>query len=89
MWSFQQLLRGQDRLRNLADFFLLSHSGGSHQHIGLVFRQALHLHQDSLGAVDHFAILERGFGAFELVLQLGESIEARDAEVEDRLDALF
>jgi hypothetical protein len=55
----------------------------------LWFGQALALHQQSLGAVDHLAVLKRGFGAIEFVLQLRKRIETRNAEVEDRFEALF
>src|ERR1700751_1618898 len=62
---------------------------GAQQDVGLLLGQPLQFHQDSLGAIDHLALLERHLGAVELVLQLGESVEAGDAEVQDRLHPLL
>ena len=70
--------------------FLFSFIGGlAQQGVGLFFADVLRLHQDALGAIDHLALLERALGAVELVLQPRERVEARDAQVEDGLDALF
>src|SRR6266852_2168939 len=80
---------GQDRLRDLADFLLFAHRRRPQQYVGLVFGQALQFHEDTLGAIDHLAVFKRGFGAVELILQLREGVEARNAEIEDRLDAFL
>ena len=47
------------------------------------------LHQNSLGALDDLALVERLAGAVELVAQLVEGVEAADGHVEHRLDALL
>src|SRR5262249_2731631 len=44
---------------------------------------------NSLGAIDHLAVVERAPGALELALQPRERVEAGDAQVEDRADALL
>ena len=76
-------------MRDFADLLLLAHRRGAQQDVSLLLGQALEFHQDSLGAVDHLALFEGGLGAGELVLQLGKRVEARDTEVEDRLDPLL
>ena len=83
------LRRGQDRLRDLADFLFLAHRRRAQQHVGFVFGQPLQLHEDALGAIDHLAVFKRRSGAVEFILQLREGVEARNAEVEDRLDAFL
>ena len=57
--------------------------------VRLLLRQALELHEDALGAVDHLARLELALGAVELALQPREGVEARDAQIEDVLHALL
>src|SRR5262245_35034913 len=87
--SFQQL-RGRDhRLGDLGDFLALVHRSLAQQGIGRFFREILRGHENALGAVDHLAFLKRGARALELVPQTGEGVEARDAEIEDGLDALL
>src|SRR5262249_8321060 len=67
----------------------LVHRRLAQQGIGRFFGEILRGHENALGAVDHLAFLERGACALELVPQTGEGVEARDAEIEDVLDALL
>src|SRR5262249_21526397 len=67
----------------------LVHRRLAQQGIGRFFGEILRGHGNALGAVDPLAFLERGARALELVPQTGEGVEARDAEIEDILDALL
>src|SRR5262252_336568 len=85
--SFQQLRSRDHRLRDLGDLLALVHGRLAQQGVGCLFGEIFRGHENALGAVDHLAFLERGARALELVPQAGEGIEARDAEIEDVLDA--
>ena len=92
MWSgsfVQELRCRQDRLCDLGDLLFLAHRGRPQQDISLLFRQPLSSIRMPLARSMTFRSSSTDLGTVEFILQFRKSVEARNAEIEDRFQALL
>ncbi len=90
MVSLDQQRCGRDyAARDLRQLPFLIHGRLSKERESVFFREASRLHQNTFGAFDHLALLERRFGVGEFLPQATEGPKSADSHVEDRLDPLL
>ena len=88
-YSLQHSIRRNDCLRDFAQFLVFVLAAPLHPAKCFLLRQVQAAHQNSLGALDQFAGLQRIAQVVHLAVQCLELLETRDGECNRREQILF